>query len=96
MAQITTNRVKTGKWGDSICEVVKSPNQFSWTSRKKEPPSGKLWEESKIAVDMFLKGERLASLEDSLHYHNRSVRPSWAKKKNIVARIDSHIFYKLE
>ena len=36
VAQVTLNRVKSGRWGQTICDVVYAKKQFSWTMQKKK------------------------------------------------------------
>lgn len=97
VAQVTMNRLRSGRWGDSICKVVYAKAQFSWTlskQKRKEVPKGPLWEESKKAVAIFLKGDRLPKLTKSLFYHTDYIKnPSWASEEYKVAQIGQHIFY---
>lgn len=97
VAQITHNRIKSGKWGKSFCSVIYSPYQFSWTlddSKRHKNPTGGSLETSKIAVDHFLHGARVVGLENSMFYHGDYIStPKWAKKMEIVAQIGKHVFY---
>ena len=94
VAQVTWNRVQSGRWGNDVCTVVKSKNQFSWTRNKNKPtPSGPLWEESKSVAQDFINGVRNNNLKESLHYHANYVNPSWIREKLVVAIIGQHIFY---
>lgn len=95
VAQVTLNRLKTKRWGNTICKVVYAPHQFSWTKQKKEKPKGKLWEASKKAADDFINGLRIQGLNDSLYYHATWMekKPSWANHKIQVHEIGQHVFY---
>ena len=98
VVQVTMNRLKTGRWGSTVCEVVYSKAQFSWTLNKhklKEQPRGRLWEESIEAVEDYLSGTRLLNLKDSLFYHAHWMedQPKWASKKFEIAQFGQHIFY---
>ena len=94
VAQVTYNRLKSGRWGKSFCKVIYAPKQFSWTNQKKKPPKGELWEESKLAAKNFINGARLSSLIDSTHYHADWIKtPKWAKNIESVDEIGQHIFY---
>lgn len=95
VAQVTSNRVDAKQWGDDICKVVFSKYQFSWTATKKrkEQPSGSLWEESILAAAMYTNGLRIAGLENSLHYHRNDINPAWNSKGKRVAKIGKHLFY---
>jgi len=97
VAQVTINRLKSGRWGNTICKVVYAKAQFSWTldkRKRKEVPKGPLWEESKQAVRIFLKGDRLPTLTKSLFYHTDYIKqPRWASEDYKIAQIGQHIFY---
>ena len=98
VAQVTLNRLKEGRWGNSICDVVYAKSQFSWTLSKRkvrEQPKGELWAES-VDVAMFVldKGVRVPSLSQSTYYHADYVRPLWVKSVAKIQQVGSHIFYK--
>jgi spore germination cell wall hydrolase CwlJ-like protein len=93
IAQTTFNRVNEGKWGDTICEVVYSPKQFSWTNKKQKAPYGKAWKRSLYAAKSFQYGLRVNTLNDSTFYHASYVNPKWASNMIKVAHIGKHIFY---
>jgi len=97
IAQVTINRLKTGRWGNTICEVVYAPSQFSWTLKlDNHKPQGKEWIVSQqVAYEFLEKGARLNSLKGSIMYHADYIHPPiWANKKYKVAQIGQHIFYK--
>lgn len=97
VAQVTNNRLKTGRWGKDICKVVYSKAQFSWTLEKKKKfatPKGKLWTESQQAAADFQQGIRVRDLEKSKFYHTSYIRtPKWADKNKKVHEVGQHIFY---
>ena len=97
VAQVTFNRLNSGRWGNDICSVVYAKKQFSWTlSQKKvnENPKGKLWRDSIAAKNAFLSGLRVKNLEKSKHYHTDYIKkPYWSKEKSVAARVGQHIFY---
>jgi spore germination cell wall hydrolase CwlJ-like protein len=98
VAQVTLNRLRTGRWGTSICSVVYSPSQFSWTLNHKlrqEQPRGPLWEQSKaVASGVLDKGYRVPQLETAILYHADYVKPYWAKSVKKIQQVGQHIFYK--
>jgi spore germination cell wall hydrolase CwlJ-like protein len=98
VAQVTLNRLKTGRWGNTICKVVYAPSQFSWTMYKKQrhaQPKGPLWDQSHMVAKSFLEqGYRVPKLEDSTYYHADYVKPYWTPAVEKVAQIGQHIFYK--
>lgn len=97
VAQVTFNRLNSGRWGNDICSVVYAKKQFSWTlSQRKvnENPKGKLWRDSIAAKNAFLSGLRVKNLEKSKHYHTDYIKkPYWSKEKSVAARVGQHIFY---
>ena len=99
VAQVTLNRLKTGRWGKNICSVVYAPAQFSWTLYKKkryEQPKGPLWTQSQqVARTVLAEGYRVQGLEDAILYHADYIRqPVWAKSVAKIQQIGQHIFYK--
>lgn len=97
VGQVTLNRVATGRWGNSICEVVHSYKQFSWTldpSKVEEKPRGELWEKSLAAAHKVFAGKRIKAVANSLFYHTDYIKtPYWADKKARIAQIGQHMFY---
>lgn len=96
VAQVTFNRLNSGRWGKDICSVVYAKKQFSWTLNQKkvnENPKGKLWRDSVAAKDAFLAGLRIKNLAQSKHYHADYVNPRWSKQKVVATKVGQHIFY---
>ena len=103
VAQVTLNRVESGKFADSICGVVyqkkiiyeKVVCQFSWFcegTHKVKPVHGPLWRESEeVAKRVLLEGFRLPSLKNALYYHADYVSPGWKLPR--IEKVGRHIFY---
>ena len=103
VAQVTLNRVESGKFADSICGVVYQKNiiyekvvcQFSWFcegTHKVKPVHGPLWRESEeVAKRVLLEGFRLPSLKNALYYHADYVSPGWKLPR--IEKVGRHIFY---
>ena len=103
VAQVTMNRVNSGKFAGSVCEVVYQKNvfyekvvcQFSWyceNTHKIKPVYKPLWEESElVARKVLLENFRLPSLSNALYYHADYVHPNWKKPK--LEQIGRHVFY---
>ena len=103
VAQVTMNRVESGKFASSVCGVVYQKNvfyekvvcQFSWfceTTHKVRPIHKPLWLESEaVAKKVLLEGFRLPSLENALFYHADYVSPGWKLPR--IEKIGRHIFY---
>jgi spore germination cell wall hydrolase CwlJ-like protein len=106
VAQVTLNRVNSGKFPSTVCGVVKQKDringvmvcQFSWfcnaayTKLIRNPYQ---WEESVLVANRALTS---AVAHDTLYksnalfYHANYVNPNWNLTK--VAQIGNHIFYK--
>jgi len=103
VAQVTMNRVESGRFADSVCGVVYQKNiiyekvicQFSWYcegTHKVKPVHPPLWKESQeVAKKVLLEGFRLPSLKDALYFHATYVNPSWGRP--VLQKIGQHIFY---
>ena len=98
VAHVTWNRVRSGQWGNTVCQVVHAPHQFSWThepTTRHRVPYGPHWEATRQAVYDFIDGQRVSGLHRSMNFHAVHVRPDWARPDRKVARIGGHIFYAL-
>jgi spore germination cell wall hydrolase CwlJ-like protein len=103
VAQVTINRVESGKFAKDICGVVYQKNvvydrvvcQFSWFcdgSSKVRPIYPAHWKESEeVAKKVLLEGFRLPSVKNALYFHADYVNPKWGKPQ--VAKFGRHIFY---
>ena len=105
VAQVTLNRVASGKFPSDICKVVYQKNviidkvvcQFSWyceqpAARKTYVNNARYEESAAVAKKVLLEGFRLDGLKEALYYHADYVNPKWGKQK--IAVIGRHIFYK--
>jgi spore germination cell wall hydrolase CwlJ-like protein len=104
VAQVTMNRMRSGKFADTVCGVVHQRNtvynrvvcQFSWlceTTHLTKPVYRKLYDESEeVARMVMLEGFKLKTLDQALYYHADYVNPKWNKEK--ITQIGHHIFYK--
>jgi spore germination cell wall hydrolase CwlJ-like protein len=103
VAQVTLNRVASGKFPDDICKTIYQKNifyervlcQFSWTcdrNVKFRPMNQAAYDESMaVAKKVLLEGFRLPSLKNALYYHAAYIDPKWNRKR--ITRIGQHIFY---
>jgi len=103
VAQVTVNRMQSGKFADSVCGVVYQKNvfyervvcQFSWYcegNHKVKAIHKPMWNESEeVAKKVLLEGFRLPSLQKALYYHADYVNPGWNHPK--IEKIGRHIFY---
>jgi spore germination cell wall hydrolase CwlJ-like protein len=103
VAQVTINRVESGRFAPDICGVVYQKNvvydkvicQFSWFcdgSSKIKPIYPAHWKEAEeVAKKVLLEGFRLPSMKNALYFHADYVKPQWGKPQ--VGKIGRHIFY---
>lgn len=104
VAQVTINRVNSGKYPSSICGVVYQKDkikgrticQFSWTCNKLTTPKNSyMWQESQYVAQKALT-EPIAHVRilqvNAMFYHASYVHPKW-DKKGAVMKIGNHIFY---
>jgi spore germination cell wall hydrolase CwlJ-like protein len=97
VANVTLNRLKSGKWGNDICQVVYAKKQFSWTNQKKlskiEPAA---WAQAQEIAVKTLNGTRVRGLDTSLFYHADYIKsPGWVDNRHYVTQIGQHKFYNL-
>jgi spore germination cell wall hydrolase CwlJ-like protein len=103
VAQVTMNRLASGKFADSVCGVVYQKNvvyekvicQFSWyceTPGRMRPVQKDVWKESEeVAKKVLFENFRLPALKNALYFHADYINPNWNKHK--IEKIGRHIFY---
>lgn len=104
VAQVTMNRLESGRYGKTICQVVFQRTkvyetvicQFSWTCSGKSrvpPRNQRLFRESEeVARRVFFENYRLPHMTKAMYFHNTTVRPGWNKVR--ITQIGQHIFYR--
>ena len=104
VAEVTLNRVKSKHYPNTICEVV---HQKGWDKIRKRYVSAFSWTELDYAINVkskpWLEAMKIAhkvynneakpKVKGALFYHANYIKPSWARKKKVKARIGKHIFY---
>ncbi len=91
VGQVTMNRVKSGKFPNSVCKVVKQKGQFSWYSPAKTFDNVRVNKQiENIAYNIVVHKKYIDHTKGSLYFHNESVRPFKAKYRTKIGR---HIFY---
>ena len=105
VAEVTMNRVASGRYPDTVCGVVNQKNwdpirkryvsAFSWTELTPMPePAGEEWDRAwEIAEEVYHRQDA-PGLDNALLYHARHIKPSWARGRTPVARIGNHVFYR--
>lgn len=93
VAKVTLNRLNSGKFADTVCDVVYQPGQYSWVKKPQKIRDLKAWSES-VELAKYAISTGVAELQHfpALYFHNVQVKPAW-RKRRVVARIGRHIFY---
>lgn len=105
VAEVTLNRVASGRYPNTVCGVVFQRNwdplrgryvgAFSWTEFEKvTPPEGEAWDRALDVAQSVYSGRVPPRLRGALHYHADHIRPSWARERRQIARIGNHVFYR--
>ena len=97
VAEVIINRSQSGRFPATYCGVVRQPGQFSFVRKGAIPQArrqSQAWNNA-VAVARIAHGDKWQThAGDALYFHARSVRPSWSHRKQALATIDSHIFYR--
>ena len=96
---VTTNRLKSTRYPNTICGVVKQYKQFSWYNPNKEkfPKDQDAWDRAcSIAIQFLLEKpvSKIDLSEGALYYHANYVSPSWRLVKTYIGKVGSHLFYR--
>ena len=103
VAEVIMNRVKSGRFPDSICGVIKQGTgkkyqcQFTYTcdgvpERIHEP---RAWERVGKVARAILDGRAPMNLTDgATHYHTTAVNPRWSRTYTKTTAIGVHLFYR--
>lgn len=104
VAEVTMNRVRSGAYPDTVCEVVyekrwdrirrRPVGAFSWTELDETGPvRAQAWQQAWQVAEAVYHQQYEPRLQGALHYHARNIKPSWAQGKKPIARIGKHVFY---
>ena len=104
VAHVILNRTKSGRWGDSIKDVVTHPWQFEpWMTRREEmeklSPNAPRYQNAARIADAVLSGQMSDPTAGATHFLNPTVvrqrrggsLPSWARGEG--QPIGRHTFY---
>ena len=97
VAEVILNRVKSGRFRATICDVVKQPSQFSFVRRGVIPQPKRetaAWGRAVAIAHIALNDLHDVTGENSLFFHATYVNPGWGRSSNRIARIGNHIFYR--
>lgn len=105
VAEVTMNRVASGYYPATVCEVVyqkgwdtgrsRYVGAFSWTEFESLPnPAGEAWKQAWQSAEAVYRGTEPPVVEGATHYHAIYIKPDWAKGRKPIARIGRHVFYR--
>jgi len=102
VAWVVLNRAAAEGYPDDVCAVVKQggstrPCQFSWFCNGRSNVAGHAREyaQSLNVAQKVLAGEVEDPTGGATMFHNRTVRPSWTRRAQLMAQIGAHFFWKL-
>ncbi len=105
VGEVTMNRVRSKYYPDDVCEVVfekrwdrlrnRYVGAFSWTELdRKSAVDVAAWKRAWAVAETVYYNSQDPLVKDALFYHARYIQPSWARKKEQIASIGQHVFYK--
>lgn len=102
VAHVLKNRLKAGRWSDTLAGVCLWPLQFStWNvsdpNRKllaALPDTHPQLVRIHAILGAVLSGEHPDNTGGATHYHAAHVFPDWAPKLQLTATIGHHLFYR--
>ena len=94
VAQVIVNRMEDGRFGRSICAVVKAPRQFSFVKDGAipTPTNHNAWETAKAVALIAISGSWPEIAPDATHFHATRVNPGWKLRR--IATVGQHVFYR--
>ena len=98
VAQVVLNRIEHPRWPDTLEEVVHQPSQFSYVQdmHKQRTPRKEDWTNAKVVAYNVLHGLVEDKSDGAVFYHQKSIKPFWAKHVQLTAQVENHVFYKLK
>jgi len=93
VAQVTVNRALDPRFKGSLCKVVYSPSQFSWTLKRREVRDTQAYRRAVYIAHGVTSGTMWIEGFTATHYHTTKVNPRWNRTMKKAAVIGDHIFY---
>lgn len=102
VAEVIMNRVKSSRFPDTVCGVIKQGTgkkfqcQFTYTcdGRKEVISERGAFERVAKVARLMLDGAPSELTKGATFYHTKSVRPSWSRKFAKTTTIGVHHFYR--
>lgn len=97
VAQVIINRTEDGRFARSYCGVVAQPGQFSFMRGSRMPQireGSAAWARARAIAEIAHQGLWQSEADDAVFFHARYVKPGWSERKQRLAQINTHIFYR--
>ena len=102
VAEVILNRVKSGRFPDTLCGVIRQGTgrkyqcQFTYTcdGHKEVIREKKAYERVSKVARAAIDGTTETLTDGATHYHTTAVRPSWSRVYKRTAHIGVHLFYR--
>jgi hypothetical protein len=97
VAQVVINRAEDRRFPASYCGVVFQRAQFSFVKNGRMPrirTHTPAWRRAKAIAQIAHDGMWESQARDAVYFHANYVRPRWSYRKQRLAQIDTHIFYR--
>jgi spore germination cell wall hydrolase CwlJ-like protein len=105
VAEVALRRRERGQWGNTVCEVVKSPHQFATTTTPATfdvsnlDAFNKAWKVAGQSIDNWALplAERRLLVPHADHFATVALSPLWSRNNNgkAVSTIGEHTFYRV-
>jgi spore germination cell wall hydrolase CwlJ-like protein len=102
VAEVALRRRERGLWGDTVCEVVKSPRQFAITTAPRSfditnlDAFNKAWKIAGESINNWSLpiAERRLLVPNADHFATIDVAPNWSRNRPSTT-IGEHTFYRV-
>jgi spore germination cell wall hydrolase CwlJ-like protein len=100
VAEVVMNRTESGHFPRTICGVVNQSNsggcQFSFVcdGLSDAVRDRNAWHVAEKVASAYIDGAPRTLTDGATYFHTPAVRPSWARRFDMTARIGSHFFYR--
>lgn len=95
VAQLILNRVKSGRFADSICGVVNQRGQFFQTSAYNPRRDTAQWASAEAVARKALEGTAPEVVPGAVFFHATYIAPnSWFRTRKRVTTLGDHVFYR--
>lgn len=97
VAQVIINRAESDLFPSDYCGVVYQRSQFSFVKGGRMPRIARgsiAWQQAAKIARIAHEGLWDSAAGDALYFHAKYVKPKWSYRKQALATISTHIFYR--